>query len=50
VSLIDKNECGEEQAELIEALEIATSELDLIIHEIVGKTIPSSDTNFNDYH
>lgn len=49
IALIDKDKCDEEQAELIVALEIASTELDEVIHEIVDKTNTNIDTQDEDY-
>lgn len=49
IALIDKNQCHEEQAEFLDALEIATNELDEVIHEIVDKTKGNIHTQDEDY-
>ena len=49
VALIDKHQCHEEQVELIEALEIATHDLDMVIHEIVNKTNININMQDEDY-
>ncbi len=49
IALIDKHQCGEEQAELLDALEIATTELDEVIHEIVDKTHGNVESKDDDY-